>query len=317
MDTGYLRSFLMITELGSFRRAAARLYISQPSLSQQIKKLEAELGVSLFDRSRRPIEVTEPGRVLLARVRHILRSLDDATKEVSDFGSAEVGSISVGTMQYLAFLELPDILASFLEMHPGAEMRLRIGNTGEVRSLLTTGQIDFAILHAQRAPLPPNYVLRNLRTEALVVIAGPDTPMAQRAVASWSDLELESFIAFRDGASIQEALLQRASLAGFLPHTILESADIATAVSFVARGLGLALVPESLARHEKERVSIVKLSDDPERLDVFLAWDGDRYRSHLSRMFMAHVAETLGSRDQKFDVASDVPTDGRPDHRQP
>lgn len=293
MDIDQLASFLAIAKHRSFRRAAEARYLAQPSLSEQIRRLEAELGVQLFDRSRRPIQLTEPGRALLPRAESILAAIVEARSAVRDFDANNGGAVSVGAMQYLVQLELPELLAEFQEKNPHSELRLRVGNTGDVRKMLLDRQIDVAILHSEGISLPKRYAMNELRTERLVLIAAFSSPLARRAEISWRDLADEPFVVFREGASIQEALMTAAAAAGFVPKATFESSDMVTAVALVARSLGVALVPESLARREAGKVAHVNVVAPALTRRVVLAWDTSRYRSRAMSSFMAYASEHL------------------------
>jgi DNA-binding transcriptional LysR family regulator len=293
MDVDQLASFLAIVRHGSFRRAAEARHLAQPSLSEQIRRLETELGVRLFDRGRRPVQLTEPGRALAPRAEEIVAAVDEARFALRDFDANHGGTVSVGAMQYLVHLELPDLLADFQERNPNAELRLRIGNTGEIRTMLLEGQIQVAILHAEGATLPKHFGTQKLRTERLVLITAPDGELAQRDEVPWRDLVNESFIVFRDGASIKEALSTAAASAGFVPRAMLESSDMVTAVALVARGLGVAFVPESLARRESDKVAHVQVVAPTVTRQVIIAWDNARYRSRATSSFISSARRIL------------------------
>jgi DNA-binding transcriptional LysR family regulator len=294
MDLTQLRSFIAITRCGSFRGAAEQLHLAQPSLSQQIRRLESELGVRLFDRTRRPIALTDPGRVLLARAADILRAVDQTTAEVKDFEKEFYGRVQVGAMQYLVHLELPDLLATFRERCPNADLHLRIGNTGEVLDMLVDNEVDVALIHGDGLELPDGFSARPLRTEPLVLITALDDRLARRRHVAWRDLSDADFIVFRAGASLHHALMDACSRAGFVPKATLETADIATAVALVSRGLGIALLPQSFAAEERHRVAQVGVGDEPLTRTVVLAWNDDAYQSRALRAFKALATTTFG-----------------------
>ncbi len=295
MELAQLRTFVLIAECGSFRRAAEQLHMAQPSLSLQIRRLETELGVQVFDRSRRPVSLTEPGRVLLARAESILTSVEETIAELRDFDAHYQGKVAIGAMQYLAHLELPHVLARFRSKCPDAELHLRIGNTAEVRKLLVSGEIDVALIHGDGNPLPDNFAIRPLRTERLVLITARDHPLVNAGHSSWGDLSGESFILFREGASLRDALLDVCSRAGFVPHATLETAEIATAVSLVEQGLGVALVPASFARQEAKRVAAMHVGSTDITRSVTLAWNKRAYQSRALATFKTLAAEFFTS----------------------
>jgi DNA-binding transcriptional LysR family regulator len=293
MDLTQLRSVVAISEHGSFRQAAAALQIAQPSLSQHIRRLEQELGVQLFDRTRRPVTLTEPGQVLLARSEQILRSVTEASSEVRDFDANYHGRVAVGAMQYLVRLELPALLATFRREHAATDLYLRIGNTEEVADLLIEGEIDIGLLHAESKPLPDGFATRKLRTERLVVIMSRDDELTARSKIQWSDLAGYPFITFKQGASLRQALIDAAGKAGFEPRATLDSADMPTAVALAEQGLGVALVPESYARQESDRVASVVVGDGSLHRTVVLAWDARAYRTRAVAAFTKLTLQTF------------------------
>jgi DNA-binding transcriptional LysR family regulator len=295
MDLAQLRSLVAIAQYGSFRRAARHLHLAQPSLSQQIRRLESELGVQVVDRSRRPVALTEPGQALLARAQGILKTIDETTAELRDFDANYRGRVAVGAMQYLAHLELPRLLATFRNKCPAAELHLRIGNTGEVRDLLVNGEVDVALIHADPTTLPGGFVARPLRTERLVLLTARSDPLASRKHVSWPDVAAASFILFREGAALRAALLDACASAGFSPRATLETADIASAVTLIAQGLGVALVPESFAKAEAHRVAHVPIGDSDLALTVTLAWEQRAYQSRALAAFKALAVEAFAA----------------------
>jgi DNA-binding transcriptional LysR family regulator len=294
MDLAQLRSFRAIARLGSFRKAAAEFHLAQPSLSQQIRRLEAELGVVLFDRDRRPVGLTEPGQLLLARATTILRTVDETIAELRDFNAQHRGRVRVGAMQYLAHLELPYLLARFSQLYPNAELQLRVGTTGEVYDMLERNEIDLALIDIRpESPALP-FAAYSLRPDRLVLITAPTDPLAERRRLAWPDLAEATFIMFGRGA----VLLEACANAGFSPKTTLRTTDIATALALVAQGLGVALVPQTFANHEHDRVAAVPIADRSLRTNVVIAWDPHTYQSSTINAFKSLAVQMFNSRTQ-------------------
>jgi DNA-binding transcriptional LysR family regulator len=293
MELSQLRSVVAVSEHGSFRQAAAALQIAQPSLSQHIRRLELELGVQLFDRTRRPVTLSEPGRVLLERSEQILQAVAEARTEVRDFDVNFHGRVAVGAMQYLARLELPSLLATFRREHAATDLYLRIGNTEEIRELLVNGEIDIGLLHVEGAELPEGFATRKLRTERLVVIMSANDELTTRSKVQWRELADRPFITFKQGASLRQALIDAAGTAGFEPRATLDSADMPTAFALAEQGLGVALVPESCARQEAHRVASIVVGDGSLHRTVVLAWDARAYRSRAVAAFARLALQTF------------------------
>lgn len=293
MDLRQLRYFCAIAARRSFRAAGEDLRIAQPALSQQMRRLEDELGVELFDRSTRPVGLTDAGEHLLPRARQLLADLERATAEVREFSGEFRGRIAVGAMQYLTNLELPGLLASFRERHPLVELGLRVGNTGQLCELLESGELDIAVCHSDELDLSPEFATEELRTEELVIVVAAADPLAGQTAVTVQELAPTPLITFRKGASIREALQHAFDEAGLVPQISFESADLPTAIELVRRGLGVALVPRSIA--EREPPSVTALPIAPVRLTrrVALIWRSDRHRSRALEAFRRDARRTF------------------------
>jgi DNA-binding transcriptional LysR family regulator len=289
MEIRQLKYLCAIAEHGSFRKASAELLIAQPALSQQVRRLEAELGVSLFDRTRRPVELTPAGQSFMPRARQILGELERAAAEAREFAGEFRGRVAVGAMQYLTSLEVPDLLLTFGADHPGVQLQLRVGNSGQLRDLLLADAIDVAVAHAEGLDLPPQYAVEVLRPEELVILVDRDNPLASLRQATVQDLENVPFILFDDGASMQQALRRAFSHGELELNVALETGDLRTAVSLVARGFGVAVVPRSIAQREMAEVTGVRIGPVPLMRHVALAWNRDRHRSRALEAFSTHA----------------------------
>lgn len=311
MDSRQLAYFCAIAARLSFRRAAEDVHITQPALSQQIRRLESELGVELFDRRRHPIQLTNAGEHLLVRAREILAAMDNASAEVRDFGSEYRGKVRLGAMQYLTSLEVPDLLAAFRKRHPEVELHLRMGNTGQLETMLRADEVDLTLCHSNDLVLPPEYVVEPLRDEELVLIVGPSDRLAGRAQVSMEELSDAPFITFRHGASIHEALRQAFAAHDLKPRVGFESADMSTAFALVGRGLGVALVPRSITERSSSATHpVVAVPVGPDRLSrtVALIWRRDRYHSQAFDAFSRYARQYL-STPAEISTAGAIHTD--------
>lgn len=267
-----------MAELRSFSKAAAATAVAQPAMSQQIQKLEREMGVALFDRSSRPIRLTPAGEHLLGQAARILADAERAKVEVQEFAGEFRGRVVIGAMQYLASSDLPDVLAAFRSRHPDVELQLRMGNTGQLLDLLHGGDVDIVFCHSDGSAASTGLVVDHLRAEELVIVANRDDPLAAQGSVTVADLLDHPFITFRPGASTHDALVQLFATAGRAPRASFESADLATAFALVKRGLGLAFVPRSVAALDVSVVSL-PIVPDPVALNVAQMWRKDRPRS--------------------------------------
>ena len=246
MELRHLRYFVAVAEECHFVRAAQRLHIAQPPLSQQIKQLEAELGVQLLTRSTRRVDLTPAGAQYLARARSILANVDAARDEAQLIRDGRMGRVTIGFTGSATYELLPGLSRMLRTELPGLELDLR----GELLTPtqvagLVDGTLDIGFL---RPPVQvPEVEVHPLRREPLVVVLPETHVQAGQAQVVLADLAEEPFITYpsQHRSVVHDAVLDACQTAGFTPRAT-EVAEPSTLVSFVAAGLGVALVPESV-----------------------------------------------------------------------
>jgi DNA-binding transcriptional LysR family regulator len=254
VEIRHLRSLVTLAREGNFTRAARRLRIAQPALSQQIRSLEREVGVLLVARTNRTSGLTEAGARLVARAEGILLSVQDATQEMQAHAGKEGGSVRIGcALQTLVEGRLPKLLASFRQRHPRTRIVLREVHTRQVLELLRRGEVDLGLLHLGRVGTTvvgmraagQTISLARLRTEPVVLVVGPAHRLAGRTSVALEDLREETFVSFRAGATVRKMLLLATHRSGFVPRIGFSTPNMGTVRAFVSAGLGIALVPRS------------------------------------------------------------------------
>ncbi|MDQ2585437.1 LysR substrate-binding domain-containing protein [Saccharothrix yanglingensis] len=271
----HLRYFLAVAEERHFTRAAARLHMAQPPLSQQIRRLEEELGVRLFDRSRRRVELTDAGAAYLRRVRAILAEVDDAADEARRVASGVQGRLVVGCVGSATYSLLPAFARALREDFPGIDVAFRgeMLVPAQVAALLGH-EIDLALL---RPPVDePALRLETLRTDRLIVVLPDRHPLAARKRLRVADLRGEDLVVHASGGSVMHGtVLALCRDEGFAPRVRHEVAETSTLVTFVAAGLGIAVVPEPVARLGVPGVAHRPLSGGAARIDLVAAVRAD------------------------------------------
>ncbi len=254
MELRHLRSLVMLAREGSFTRAARRLRIAQPALSQQIRAMERELGVLLVARTNRTSGLTDAGARLVARAEPILLAVQDATQEMMTHAGVQGGTVRIGcALQTLVEGRLPGLLASFMARHPRIRIVFREVHTRQVLELLRRGEVDLGIIHLGRVGTTvvgmrsagQTIALARLYTEPLVLIVGPEHRLAERTVLELEDLRDETFVTFRAGATVRKMLGLAARRLGFAPRIGFSTPNMGTVRALVSAGLGIALVPRS------------------------------------------------------------------------
>ena len=206
VELRHLRYFVAVGEELHFRRAAERLHVSQPPLSQQIRALEAELGVTLFERNRRRVELTEPGRALLGEARGVLAAVDRAVELTQRVARGEAGALAVGFVGSAMYGALPDVLREFRAQRPGVELRLRELPTGAALDALLEGRIDVGVVRP--AQVGPGHRPRHVRARRWSSRCRRRHPLARRRRLALADLAGEAFVllARREAPGVRAAL---------------------------------------------------------------------------------------------------------------
>ncbi|GLY29713.1 LysR family transcriptional regulator [Kineosporia sp. NBRC 101731] len=249
MELRHLRYFVVVAQERHFGRAAARLHIAQPPLSQQIRRLEAELGVQLLLRTTRRVELTAAGERYLERAQAVLAAVEAAGNEAVMVSLGDAGHVAIGFTGSATYEVLPALARALRRDLPGITLDLK-GEmlTPDQATALLEGTLDLGFL---RPPVRESRLeVRVLRSEPLIAVLPEQHPLARRSVLRLKDLRDEPFIGYPSHrrSTVHEAVLEACDQAGFVPGELQEVAETSTLVSFVAAGLGVALVPESV-RH--------------------------------------------------------------------
>ena len=296
MDLRQLRYLVALAEEQHFTRAAARELVAQPALSQQISRLEREVGLPLVERTTRKVAITEAGHALVARARRILAELEAAGSELQAMRGVHTGRVTVGTIHTMGPIDVSLALAIFHERHPGVDLTVREQSSDELAEMLRYDQLDLAFLSVTEPIESRGLGLHQLISEGLVVILPPDHRLARRRRVRMAELEQEQFIAFRQGARLRELLELAGRQAGFEPQVGLESNESERIRRLVARRMGVAVLPRSDATVAGSGVAVATLTEPSLTRDITLAWRQGRRHSPAAAEFLALARELFASR---------------------
>jgi len=260
MDLRHLRYFVAVAEEGHVTRAAERLGIQQPPLSQQIRALETELGLQLFRRLPRGVELTEAGDALLLDARRILGDVETTVAKVQRTARGEQGRIVVGFTSSVPFHPFfSDVLRTFRESHPRVSVSLEESGTGEMVEALAAERLDVAFI---RSPTPADegVAVHSLLEEPMLAALASDHALAKAAVGTpiaLADLADEPFILYRraSGPGLHDAIMGACHRAGFMPRIEQQAPRIVATLNLVASGFGVTIVPQSLRAMRLEGVT--------------------------------------------------------------
>lgn len=260
MELRQLQHFLAVAEEKHFTRAAQRVNIVQSALSNSVRALEEELGTALFVRTTRQVRLTAAGQVFLDKARLVLAAAREAREAVAAVAGLERGSLSVGTVQSLpAFLDLPALMARFHGTFPAIEVRLCQGSTHQLLEKVRAGQLDLAVLPLCHPPADITTTL--IACEALVLVCPKGHRLTRCGKVRLTDLAAEPFVDFEPGWGTRGVVDRGFAEAGVERRLAFEVSDLDTLLALVARGLGVALVPEAIARARHPALAVVELTD--------------------------------------------------------
>jgi LysR family transcriptional regulator, hydrogen peroxide-inducible genes activator len=258
MELHQLRYFCAVTDTGSFSRAAEQSHVSQPSLSQQILKLEDELGARLFDRLGRSVRLTELGKTFLPRARAVLRELEAARGDVVERKDSVAGPVTVGAIPTVAPYLLPRVLTSFSKKFPQVQLTVVEEITPVLLDRLRASAVDLAVL---ALPIRGHeFESVPLLTEPLFAVLPQKHKLARRRAISLKDVRKEPFLLLRDGHCFRENAVAACDRARVHPQVIFESGQFSSLLSMVGAGLGISLIPQ-MAIGKKSGCRYVSISD--------------------------------------------------------
>ncbi|MCX5386916.1 LysR family transcriptional regulator [Streptomyces sp. NBC_00083] len=253
MQFQQLLYFVAVAETRHFTRAAERVHVSQPSLSQQIKALENELGAELFSRARGNIALTDAGEALLPLARRILADADTARIEVQELAQLRRGRVRLGATPSLCTGLLPDVLRAFHDRHPGIQLLIEEGGSHDLVRELARGALDLALIVL---PLPagsPALTTIELLQEDLVVVSSPgETAPGSGGAVRIGELRDAPLVMFRHGYDLRELTVAACRAEGFEPAFTVEGGEMDAVLGFVRAGLGVAVVPSMVAARAKD-----------------------------------------------------------------
>jgi LysR family transcriptional regulator, salicylic acid-responsive activator of bsdBCD len=282
MDIRQLKYFLAIAEEESITRAAERLHMAQPPLSQQLKLLEEELGVKLVDRSTRKFQLTDTGEALRHRAEQMLSLMETTVKELKDMGEGLQGTLSIGTVPSSGAALLPRRIKEFHEKYPGINFQILDGHTNKILELLNSGVIDIGII---RTPF---------NTEIYESICFPREPMIaagtefyfgeKRGKVKISDILDKPLIV---DVRFEGIILEACHRVGFSPRIICRSDDVRSLLLWASTGIGISIVPKAaISLVPGSSLRFKEINEPSLETQTAILWMKGRYLSTAARRFL-------------------------------
>jgi DNA-binding transcriptional LysR family regulator len=309
MELRQLQYLRIIARVSGFRRAADELDMSQATLSEQIKLLEQELGVRLFERGSRNLTLTEAGKTLLTRADRILEEVKAAHEEMQEFANLDRGQLIVGTMTGNGPFWLPGFLAAFMRQHPHLELTLVERVSGVLVRMLEAGEIHVAciLVPTEQPDVPHDISTRQVYWRDLVVVVAPHHRFATRPSISLEEVAEERLILTSPDEAPRRVVDRAFQAHGLQPQVSFEADDPMTLIGLAAEGIAIGITGANVARRNANRVVAVPIDGVRMRYSMALAWSerGPHTRAMSTFLDFASVWLTeWGARSQAQPLVS-------------
>ena len=288
MEVHQLRYFCAVAKHGTFTRASEVEHVAQPSLSQQILKLEAELGSRLFDRLPRSAKLTVFGKAFLPKAERILRELEEAKTELQEMAGNEKGDVVVGIIPTIAAYLLPKLLKGFAARHPLITVKIIEDITPTLLQRLHDGTIDMAI-----AALPiteGDLASEELFEEKFYAVLPKTHRRASSKSISLTDLNREPFLLLKEGHCFRDSLIAACHKSKVTPSVVFESGQFATILAMVSAGMGVSAVP-AMAVQPQAGCTFIPISGKHSTRKVGIISSRNHYQSRAQRLLMKQMRE--------------------------
>jgi LysR family hydrogen peroxide-inducible transcriptional activator len=286
MELHQLRYFSAVADTGSFSRAAEKCHVSQPSLSQQILKLESELGGRLFDRLGRSVRLTDLGEAFLPRARSVLHELSSAKDELTERLQSEAGPVVIGAIPTIAPYWLASRLATFSRKFPKVHLTIAEEITPVLLDRLRAGSVDLAVL---ALPIRGHeFEAQPLFAERLFAALPKKHKLARRPSLELADLRRDPFLFLRDGHCFRDTAVAACDRARLDPRVVFESGHLSSLLAMVGAGMGVSLVPE-MAVDKSRPCRFVRIADPRAERTIAAVVLRGRTLNRGSRALLAHL----------------------------
>ena len=295
MELRQLEYFQMASRLRNITRAAERLRVSQPNITVAIKKLEAELGIQLFDRSQKQLALTPEGAVFLNRIELALRNIQDAVLEVNDYKQLQKGTIKIGIPPMMGAYLFPKIFSSFQKKYSHLDIYLHEEGSMSIREQLERDELDFGIIIISGA----SHNLQHLpmTTSQIVACVPENSPLAAKDRLTKEDIAAANVIMLKEGSFLRQTILGKLKEQSITPNIVLEANQVVSIKGLVASGVGISFLLD-MVLEDAPGVKAIPL-EVPLFVDVGLAWKKDRYISKAAQSFIDFCRDTLRKHKDK------------------
>ncbi|WP_261129819.1 cidABC operon transcriptional activator CidR [Bacillus sp. Marseille-Q3570] len=291
MDIKHLQYFIEVTRLRSFSKAAEHMYVTQPTISKMLKNLENELGVHLFDRKSKKVELTDAGKVIYEQALVIDKAFKDLQYQLDNLQELKKGHIRIGLPPMIGSLHFPNIIGRFQERYPEISIQLVEKGSKRIEEDIDKGDLDLGVV-----VLPVNenlFEFYSFEREKLKLVIPPDHPFSKSEKIELAKLKDENFILFTEDFALHNRIISSCAVAGFKPSIVSESSQWDFIGKMVASKLGIAFMPESICKAVHSDVAILDVIDPSISWELAIIWRKKAYLSFAAREWLDFTIEKL------------------------
>lgn len=288
MELTQLEYFLKVAQMEHLTKAAEALSITQPALSHSLSKLEAELGVPLFERKGRNLQINRYGRMLAKRVEKILQEVERSKREIEECSNPESGIIHLSYLNILGVDLIPHLIREYQQANPNIAFELTQGDKGAIQEQVENGLSDLMI--TSERPINDTYVWVPILSLPLFLVVSSDHLFADRESISLKEITGERFVGLKHNCSLRDSLLTRVHHMNFTLMSTYDAEDLPTVAGFVAAGLGLSVLPRT-AGLDLKGLRWIPIQEEGWRWEVGLHFKKERFLSPATQGFVSFIKE--------------------------
>jgi DNA-binding transcriptional LysR family regulator len=299
MELRHLRTIAAVARHGSFSKAAEELHLAQSAVSQQIRRFEQELGVEVFRRSSRSVEITPEGEVILGYAQRVLREVDGLHGELQELTGLVRGEVRIGGMYPTGPYDLADLFAEFRERHPGVAVNMVEDTQDDLLARLRADELDCAFTAVEPDTLGDEYAATLIWEEEFVVALPVAHQLTAQERITFDQLAGEDLIAYRENSALRRRLERTMAARGLAPRNAFICTEMAAVRALVSKGLGLAVIPRSVAEQEGPPIVLRPIGPEDFTWPVALVWRAARRQPAAAKAFLAVALELAGQQSSR------------------
>ena len=293
MDIRHLEYFSEVAEQLSFTKASQTLHVSQPSISKAIKNLEGELGVPLFYRSSKQLELTDAGKAVLLNAKKVLEAFKNLTLELTDLMELKSGEIRIGIPPIVGAAFFSKLISQYKEKYPLVKITLTEVGTKKIKKGVEEGSLDIGLICTLPAQ-GSSFEIINVIKDPLMLIVHRDHALASNKDVHFSELKNEPFILYRKDFTLYDLIIEECSKNNFQPNIVCESSQKDFLLGMVEGKMGIALLPSKICEDiNNKEISVLPFQKSAVDLELGLIWKKDKYLSFAVREFISTSQQYL------------------------